>query len=231
MDRNSILVALSRISRKKPEEIQSHISLASLGVTSSFGLGALRSMLEAQGNSKLPILKANMKVGDVIQLLTDSVQAPTPKTNSLPALKIVASDRRGASANGLELQLPAGITLGMDMQEIASLPIATDYRTHEFYASHFCPKEIATSLLRPDPRAHLCGIFCAKEAAKKSRPDLLNLRINDFFVFHDPAGRPAMQLIDGHELKTRYRFLISITHTKELAAATCLTLDSGVVAK
>ena len=112
----------------------------------------------------------------------------------------------------------------MDIQDIASLPVTTDYRAHEFYISHFAPEEIATALLRPDPRAHLCGVFCAKEAAKKSHPDLLNLRMTDFFVSHDPTGRPALHLVDNHRLK----FLLSITHTAEFAAATCLTLGGDV---
>lgn len=223
MDTNRIIAALCKISRKTPERIQPHLSLASLGVSSSFGLSALRSLLEVQSSAKLAPLNANMKVADIIRLaakgsdLTAGAELP-------PRVPTTAGDGAEAPANGFGANLPYAIGLGMDMQDFASLPIAADYRTHEFYISHFTPQEIATSLLRTDPRAHLCGIFCAKEAAKKSQPDLLNLRMTDFFVTHDPAGRPALHIVDEHRLKNRFRFLISITHTSEIAAATCVAI-------
>jgi holo-[acyl-carrier protein] synthase len=229
MDRDRIIAALARISRKQPEQLQPHLSLASLGVSSSFGLSALRSVLEAQSKAKLPALKANMKVDDVIQLLANEPdQAIGPGSQALSAIRLPAGDRVSAPTNGVEATFPGGIGLGMDMQDIASLPVTADYRAHEFYVSHFTPEEIATALLRPDPRAHLCGVFCAKEAAKKSHPDLLNLRMTDFSVSHDPAGRPALHLVDDHHLKSRLQFLLSITHTAEFAAATCLTLGGDV---
>jgi holo-[acyl-carrier protein] synthase len=115
----------------------------------------------------------------------------------------------------------------MDMQEIEYLPLAHDYHAHEFYAAHFAPPEISTSILRPNPRAHLCGIFCAKEAAKKSHPMLLNVRMSDFIINHNAAGRPLLNLAASVITEINFQFLLSITHTQQFAAATCLTFWSN----
>jgi len=118
--------------------------------------------------------------------------------------------------------MPVG--LGMDMQEIATFPAADDFREHPFYAGAFTPQELATAVLRPNPRAHLCGLFCAKEAAKKSHPALLDVRMSDLCVLPDEAGRPVLRVADGAAAVVGLRFLVSITHTDTVAAATCVTL-------
>jgi phosphopantetheine--protein transferase-like protein len=234
MDTNSIVAAISKISRKKTEQIEPHLSLASLGVSSSFGLSALRSLLEAQARSKLPPLRAHMTVADILQKLIGSAEvshgskqvdsyAADPESSVLKPIAAAPDQGKGGVLSGTALD---GLALGMDMQEISALPLASDYRTDEFYTSHFVPQEIATSLLRPESRAHLCGIFCVKEAAKKSRPELLNLRMTDFFVTHDGAGRPSLHIAREHPFAGKFRFLISITHTAEVAAATCITVGT-----
>jgi holo-[acyl-carrier protein] synthase len=112
----------------------------------------------------------------------------------------------------------------MDMQEIASFPLADDLREHPFYAGNFTPQELATAVLRPNPRAHLCGLFCAKEAAKKSHPALLDVRMADLAVLPDATGRPVLRVADGVAGAAGLRFLVSITHTDAVAAATCVAL-------
>jgi holo-[acyl-carrier protein] synthase len=219
MDTTSIVAAISKISRKKPEQIESHLSLTSLGVNSSFGLSALRGLLEAQLHSRMPPLRANMKVAEIIQMLNGDARASHSVVRPAPS----PSDKAAVGV-ALDAANLRGLALGMDMQEISTLPVASDYRTDEFYGSHFTPQEIATSLLRPDSRAHLCGIFCAKEAAKKSRPELLDLRMTDFFVTHDAAGRPSLHIAHDHPLSGKFQFLLSITHTAVIAAATCITV-------
>ena len=119
----------------------------------------------------------------------------------------------------------AAIGLGMDMQEIASLPNADDYREHAFYAGNFTPQELATAVLRPNPRAHLCGLFCAKEAAKKSHPALLDVRMSDLSVLPDETGRPVLRVADTVAAAAGLRFLVSITHTDTVAAATCIAFS------
>ena len=217
MDSEKVITAILHIARKKPAEIQGHLSLGTLGLSSSFGLSALRSILEKESKAKISPLSANMKVDDVLALM--SGKPMTFKVPSPPPVKQAA--RLPASAP----HTPAPLGLGLDMQEIGTMPKADNFRTHDFYTSHFNGREIATAMLKPDPRAHLCGIFCAKEAAKKSHPNLLNLRMGDFVVAHDAAGRPLLSLTEGLLPGNRFSFTLSITHTGQFAAAVCITTE------
>jgi len=210
-----VIAAIARMTRQAPAAILGHLSLGSVGLSRSFGLGALRSHLEARLGRRIGTLSATMSVAELQRLLaaagesaTRAAATPEPLTATRPTTP----------------PTPEPIGLGMDIQELATMPITHDYRGHEFYVAHFDPTEIATALLRHDPRSHLCGVFCAKEAAKKSHPDLLPLRMREFVVSHDGAGRPQLQLAAASVFPERFRFLLSISHTAQFSAATCLTL-------
>jgi holo-[acyl-carrier protein] synthase len=209
MGREQIINAIARLVRRKADEIDPNLSLASIGVTASFGLSALRSQIEAQTGQKLPVFDMNMTIERLIDM-SANVQ-PVP---SLPAPKFNFSDMFVAGS-GI-------IGVGLDMQEIAPFPHAADFRTDPFYRAHFSPREIATALLRPDARAHFCGLFCAKEAVKKSHPLLLKLRMEEISIAHEPDGRPALSLADPR-LDSQFRFMISITHADHYGMAICLT--------
>jgi holo-[acyl-carrier protein] synthase len=233
MEEKEVLRAIAKISRKDVAAVQPHLSLGSLGLGASFGLTALRTLLESTSGAKLPPLSTNTTVSALLSALSESNQLPAP---SAPPLS------NGAMAAPVNLdevapvRLPdltsapslAGLGLGIDMQEIDSLPVARDYRVDPFYTANFHPAEIATAMLRPDPRAHLCGIFCAKEAAKKTHPALLDLRLLEFVVSHDASGRPRLALADDIAASRPFHFVISISHTNHFAAATCLSTEASV---
>lgn len=223
MDRSSVIAALAKMSRRRPETIEGHLSLVSLGIGSSFGLSALRSVLESASGAKLPVFTPQIKVDELVNLTNGGGVASAPAPASRPAP--LPAQRRPINAPAPR-QAPAAASagqfgLGMDMQDISVLPQADDFRTDPFYASHFSPAEIATAALRPSPRAHLAGLFCAKEALKKSHPYLLNLRMDEIVVTHDSAGRPTIAVTAPTE--QAFQFLVSITHTAQIAAATCVT--------
>ena len=202
------------MSRGKPEEIKDHVSLGSLGLRSSFSLSALRSALEAEAGGKLPVFGLNTKVGELLQLGSerDATSASRPSVVHAPA-------------EGLALRVNIGaLGLGIDLQEVATMPFAEDYRTDTFYCAHFQPAEIATAILRADARTHFCGVFCAKEALKKSHPDLLNLRMDEIAVTHEAGGRPSIAVLPPARISAHtFCFTISITHTAQVAAAVCIT--------
>jgi len=227
MDSKKIITAISRISRKKPEDIQGHRSLSTLGLSGSFGLNALRGLLEAGNNTKLPPIHGNMTVDNLIGLLTDSPDNSGAEASRSQKTQLLFAEQLDKSAKNRPAQMPMNFGHGIDIQEIGELPLVSDYRIHEFYSSNFAPAEIATSLLRPDPRAHLCGIFCAKEAAKKSHPDLLNLRMSDFVVNHSSDGRPLLSLADASLQEKNFQFTLSISHTPQFAVASCITFWSS----
>lgn len=214
-----MLATLCRMTRKRPEEILPHLSLGSLGINSSFGLSALRSLLEKDLGARLQPLRAGMTVADLIALAEGKTHEGSPEAPSARnTLRPTRVSRFTPAA-----QIPCNFGLGMDMQEIATLPDPPDFRADPFYAAHFLSEEIATAMLRPDPRAHLTGVFCAKEAAKKSHPALLDMRMTDFQIAHDGAGKPMLRLLQTIPGSESMHFMVSITHTASMAAATCLT--------
>jgi holo-[acyl-carrier protein] synthase len=215
-----IIDSVARITRKRSSEIEVHLSLKTLGLTSSFGLSALRSLIERTAGLRLPPLNTNTRVGELIELARG---APAPAGGQATVGDPPSHTRRSTPSDSCA-GLSRILGLGMDLQEVSAMPVAADLRSDEFYVSHFSPSEISSAILRPDPRIHLCGVFCAKEAAKKSSPDLLDLRMTSFIVHHDSSGRPALDLLEGTPQRGRYRFVLTITHTAQVAAATCLTL-------
>jgi len=232
MNNQVILQTLAKLSSKRVEEIQPHFSLGTLGLNSSFGLSVLRSRLESQGCGKLPPLQLTMSVSDLIKSLTSSKHESTAGSGSsksgIAGLNVASSF--ATYTNPQELSITAifpeihNLGLGMDMQEIGSFKQVADFRSDPFYSAHFSNTEISTAMLKPEPFEHFAGIFCVKEAAKKSHDALLNLEMRDFLVSHLITGRPLLNFIEGHPLTGRFHFIVSITHTEHYAAATCLTL-------
>jgi len=224
MDRNAVVAAICRMTRRNVGDVQGHLSLASTGLSSSFGLTALRSVLESQGYGPLPALAPTMTVDALVDLVVGTPQAVDGSATSPAAIPATTSPaaRSATPRSATAAALPIG--LGIDMQEIASFPAADDFREHPFYAGTFAPQELATAVLRPNPRAHLCGLFCAKEAAKKSHPALLDVRMSDLCVLPDETGRPVLRVADSVAAAAGLRFLVSITHTDTVAAATCVAL-------
>jgi len=226
MDRTAVLVALSRIARKPTAQIADHMVLASLGVSSSLGLSLLRTSLESASGKSLEPLSGMMRVGDLVTLMTNgAVPGAAPAIADAPAAALLAATSLAAATPAVNESMtwPGAIGLGLDIQDVDALPLSSDYRSHEFYRSHFLASEIATAVLRPDARVHLCGIFCAKEAAKKSHPALLEARMNTLVVTHDSGGKPFLGLADGELSAYGFQFIVSISHTHKFAAAACIT--------
>jgi holo-[acyl-carrier protein] synthase len=220
MDRAAVIQVLSRISRKPAAEILDHVSLASLGLSTSLGLSLLRTNLESAGGGRLSPLAPQLQVGGLVALVdgarTERPAIASPGTGPAPTALIVAA----SPAERIDTEWALG--LGIDLQDVESMPVTSDYRAHEFYRTHFDPTELATAALRADPRLHLCGVFCAKEAAKKSHPDLLDLRMEELCVTHAVSGGPLL-VVKSASLAQRFRFTLSITHTRGFAMAACIT--------
>ncbi|MFO1250842.1 4'-phosphopantetheinyl transferase superfamily protein [Inhella sp.] len=212
MSNDFLIALLARMTRRS--SISEEATLASLGLSRSFGLGALRAQLEAQLGRRLPVLQPNLSVAALRALLATEGAALATAAADAPTEEPAAPVPSGGA-------LPLG--LGMDVQSLDSLPETDDLRAHPVYAGLFTAAEIAGALLKPEPRRHLCGLFCAKEAAKKAHPLLLNLHPLELEIRHDPAGRPLLQLGEGAPAAARaLRSLVAITHGKDFSAATCV---------
>lgn len=221
MSRTELLAMLALISRKKADAIQGHMSLTSLGISSSFGVSALKSRLEGAQGRRMPFINANTTVDQLFGIVEGGGQSENVGAASPPRPRAPAVEQRAVPVQPA-VQLGV-LGVGIDLEEIAHFPEAVDFRSDPFYARHFHPSEIASAMLKADPRASLCGIFCVKEAAKKSHDLLLNLSMDQMLVIHADNGRPMLTLVNCAEDLQRLSFQISLSHTANYATAVCMT--------
>ncbi|MGA7936758.1 MAG: 4'-phosphopantetheinyl transferase superfamily protein, partial [Kovacikia sp.] len=195
-------------------------SLRMLGVTSSIDILKIQSALERKFNQKLPPL------GDAWTIDRIAAQVGQGRNGSTAIVTPAASQPASASVptDGERSQPSSfsGLFIGVDIEEIDHLPVTSNYRTHDFYQSQFSNEEISYALLKSEPRMHLCGIFCAKEAFKKSAVELIQLRMDEIQIQHR-QGRPLISTIHDF-INARFNFQVSISHSDHYAVATVLAI-------
>jgi holo-[acyl-carrier protein] synthase len=140
--------------------------------------------------------------------------ASTPVA-AAPAVAIapVAAPRVAAVAMS-SLPFASGLRCGVDLELVAALPEATDYREHEFYKSHFSPAEIAYCVLQQSPRMHFAARWCAKEALYKAEPALRATPLSTIEVVRAADGGVSFQH-GGAALP----HALSLSHTETQAVA------------
>ncbi len=205
-----VVKTIAKVLRRDSGKISPDDSLQALGVGSSIVLEILRSSLERKYQKRVTPLTLNMRVREIIDLI-EGEQQPVP---AVPL------------SSGFETQSPRtvsfGLGVGIDIEEVDSLPNISDLREHPFYTATFSSEELATAILKPEPKVHLCGIFCAKEALRKSSPALLTLRFSEILTFHE-EGRPRVTTSFSN-LNNSFRFELSISHTSHYATAVVIAL-------
>lgn len=127
----------------------------------------------------------------------------------LPAARSIAVP--SAPAHG-------GVAIGIDIESVASLPAASDFWEDAFYKQTFTPAEMAYCQLSESPRVRFAAAWCAKEAAKKCFPELLDAPFSDFQLAHESDGRPFLQYLVSSVWQTLPAAL-TISHTEEMAVA------------
>jgi phosphopantetheine--protein transferase-like protein len=136
---------------------------------------------------------------------------------------IPANGQTGISGTSLSADLPARTNLppvpavmdtsvttgiGIDIEEVAGLPLTNDFRKEEFYKMNFTAAEIAYCILQPDPYSSFTGLFAAKEAIIKADGRYQFKIFNSIEIGHSPEGKPVYP---GFEL--------SISHAGKMAVA------------
>jgi phosphopantetheine--protein transferase-like protein len=119
-----------------------------------------------------------------------------------------------------------GLLVGLDVEDISSLPVASDYWEHEFYRATFARSEIAYAVLHAEPRAHFAGFWCVKEALRKCDPYFAGISMGRTAVAHDPDGRPYITLETEAGLE-RLAHSVSISHTTAVATAVVVASPEG----
>jgi phosphopantetheine--protein transferase-like protein len=86
---------------------------------------------------------------------------------------------------------PPGLAVGIDIELVAHLPDAADYRVEAFYTDHFTDQEISHCISQADPRQSFCGIWAAKEAVRKALGSrYAQESLKQIAIAHDGAGAP-----------------------------------------
>ena len=190
-----------------PAEIGDTTSLAALNT--SLGSAKVRLGLKRLGLA----LPAGSKAATFAGLLAALSGETAPVASPVPIIRAAVTDL-------------SGLQVGLDVEDIPSLPLATDYWEHDFYRANFAKSEIAYAVLEAEPRTHFAGFWCAKEALRKCDPSFADVSPAQTAVAHEANGRPYLTLASEASLE-RLPHAVSISHTLEIATAVVV---SGVAA-
>ena len=113
---------------------------------------------------------------------------------------------------------PGGLQVGLDVQDIGALPLADDYWDHEFYKDNFDKSEVAYAVVKSEPRTHLAGFWCAKEALRKCDPAFAGTSFATTAVAHDAGGRPYLLSVTPTG-RVRLPHALSVSHSGQIASA------------
>jgi phosphopantetheinyl transferase (holo-ACP synthase) len=198
-DREQLRSMIATMLMISPAEVAEGTSLAALNT--SLGSAKVRLGLKRLGLA-LPAGAPPATFGGLLASLSgEVVPQAAEKTNFVP------TPLPSAAGNGRL----AGLQVGLDVEDIRSMPAASDYWEHEFYRGSFAKSEIAYAV-------HFTGFWCAKEALRKCDPSFTGVAPELTAVAHDPDGRPYLTLetAAGPE---RLPHAVSISHTADVATA------------
>ena len=116
----------------------------------------------------------------------------------------------------LELSIPLesinkGLSVGIDIETISSLPKAIDFREDGFYKENFNEKEIAYCILQANPYESFLGLFAIKEAIVKADNKFKVTKFREINITHNSVGKPQFSDMS-----------ISISHTDNIAFAVAI---------
>ena len=200
---NGLRETVAKLLQVAPEEITAESSLAAFSSSlagTRLGLALKRIGLQLPGN------QAPATFGALEALLNGGVAPVAAVTAVVPV----------AAASGLQV--------GLDIQEIDALPVADDYWEHEFYHEIFDRSEIAYAVIQAEPRAHLAGFWCAKEALRKCDASFAGVGFGSIAVSHDAGGRPFLLSV-GAGGRVRLPHALSISHSGRMASAVVVSLQ------
>jgi len=187
-------------------DIRPETSLA--GLDNSLGEAKLRLALKRFGG-ELPNGVRPAAFGALDQLLRGTRE---PEPSAPPVLELPGG-AHGVPQNGLQ-----ELRIGLDVQDVASLPVCADYWEHEFYRGTFAKSEIAYAIVQQQPRVHFAGFWCAKEALRKCDANFRKIPPPETAVAHDETGRPYLVWMSTAG-DVYLSHAVSISHAGNLAMA------------
>jgi len=115
---------------------------------------------------------------------------------------------------------------GIDLCEVERMRDKVSADADHFLEAVFLPAEIAYCQAKHHPAEHFAARFAAKEAVVKALADAVGKGSfwRDIEITNEEDGRPVIRLLGRvREMADRLgvrRVLVSMTHTRDLAAAT-----------
>jgi phosphopantetheinyl transferase (holo-ACP synthase) len=204
---NQLQEILTTMLMLAPGELKPETSLQSLD--SSLGTARLALALKRAG-LRLPGDAVPPTFRDLELALNGNTTAP-----SSPETVSVSVTTPGNNSFG-------GLQVGLDVQDISDLPLADDYWDHEFYKEKFDKSEIAYAVVKPEPRTHLAGFWCAKEALRKCDPAFAGTAFGATAVAHDADGRPYLLSVTPTG-RVRLPHALSVSHSGQIASAVVIS--------
>jgi holo-[acyl-carrier protein] synthase len=123
--------------------------------------------------------------------------------------------------------------IGIDALKIERFEGAIREYGDSFLKKIFTDKEIEYGGTKKGYYMHMAGKFAAKEAVKKALPDGAEIGLNwkEIEILNKEDGKPYV-VLHGHakHLMEKYNLseiLVSISHTRELAASNALAVTNG----
>jgi len=108
---------------------------------------------------------------------------------------------------------------GIDIIEVERIHTAIKRWGDDFLHHVFTKNEIAYARKNRYPSEHFAARFAAKEAVLKAIGDNAHIQWKDIEIQNDKFGRPICIL---HKKSFKHTILISISHTKNYAAASAI---------
>jgi phosphopantetheine--protein transferase-like protein len=193
---------VSKYTQLSVERIDENTHLGKSAFKGSIMIHRMYAELEKKG-----VNVAKYHLIDTFGNLVKAINGELVDSNSTPDSKLVINANSSKRPKGGDLNIRA---IGIDIEHVDNLPDAADYRTDEFYSSHFSHEEIAHCIASNDPKLSFAGLFAAKEAIFKCSnvDDLRTIRIQ-----FDAKGKPSCE-----------GYLISISHSNGFAVANAMSI-------
>lgn len=127
----------------------------------------------------------------------------------LGSIAVVGGEKKTVSRDGNVLDVRGdSICVGIDIENIGSMPVVGDFRGDSFYNESFSPKEISYCIAQQNPLSSFAGKFAAKEAIVKAENKYLGVPFNKIEILNNSDNKP---MFDDYG--------ISISHTDRVAIA------------
>ena len=106
--------------------------------------------------------------------------------------------------------------IGTDIEKNSRFKL---FKDSSFLKDIFSKKEIEYAFKNDSPEITLCGLFCAKEATKKTLTEN-GIGMNDIEIIHNVHGKPILKF-KNNSIDNSH-FDVSISHSKTYSTASVI---------